>query len=84
MNIDYLNKIQKVDAPPYLFTRIQQKIKDSQSVVLPKKIVWAIGLLCSVILCVNISVVLYAAESINTTVTMSQIIELMPNNSFYR
>lgn len=84
MNIDYLDKIRKVDAPPYLFTRIQQKIKDSHAEILPKKIVWAVGLSCLVVLSVNISAILYTAKSQKSTSNVAQSMDLMPNNSLYQ
>ncbi|MBS1536236.1 MAG: hypothetical protein JST20_00645 [Bacteroidetes bacterium] len=84
MNIDYLDTIRKVDAPPYLFTRIQQKIRDSHSATVPKKFAWAVALSCFVVLYVNISAVLYTTESYKPTTNIAQSMDLMPNNSFYK
>ena len=53
MNLDNLRKIQKVETPPFLFTRIQQKIEQSKKERMPKHIALAVGLTAVLLLAVN-------------------------------
>ena len=57
MDLENLGKIQRVEAPPFLFTRIQQKIEQAKSEAMPLRTAWVINLSFALLLAVN-SVVL--------------------------
>jgi hypothetical protein len=54
--LDLLKRIKEVDAPPFLLTRIRQKIQNLADVEAPVKWKWAFALASVVMLVLNISV----------------------------
>ncbi len=84
--IDSLSKIQKVDAPPFLYTRILNRIQNKVAETVPVK--WAVVMAASlvILICVNISVMQTDNESKTTTNTqtnLSEVFSLQTNNSLY-
>lgn len=79
--LDILNKIQKVEAPPFLYTRIVNRIQNKVKETVPVK--WAVataaGLL--VLITINISVIRTSEE--NTSADLSQAFSLQTSNSLY-
>lgn len=53
-NIEQLKKVRKVDAPPFLLTRIHAKIRASKVEQLPLSWRWAGGLAFGLMLCLNL------------------------------
>lgn len=84
MNIDDLDKIRKVDVPPFLFTRIQQTIENSRSLVVSKKIVLAMCLSFALVLFVNMSVLMMYDAQLDDTSSYARSMNLISNNSLYK
>lgn len=84
MNLEKLNNIQRVEAPLYLFTRIQQKIEFTINNKFPKKIGWAILFSFTLIIVLNINMVLKYDLNTNETEGYVQSIHLISNNSLYK
>ena len=84
MDLTYLEKIKRVDTPPFLFTRIQQKINYAQNTIVPKKIVWTISLAFIVILMLNVSIIVSQQTPSNTLESYAQSINLISNNNLYK
>ena len=84
MKIESLGKIQKVEAPPYLFTRIQQKIEQLNAERMPKSTFLALNL--SFLLLVIINVIVLKDNSLERKATENYIesIHLIDNNSLYK
>ena len=84
MDLEQLGKIQPVEAPPFLFTRIQQKIELAESEKLPVKTAWALNLSFVLLLVIN-SVVLanYEVKS-NTTEDETENVYQTSDNSLYQ
>jgi hypothetical protein len=78
---DILNRIQKVDATPFLYTRILSRIQNKAKETVPVK--WAVAAAaCLVILLIlNISAIQSGKES-NTT-DLSEVFLLKTSNSLY-
>ncbi len=82
--MDYFNKIQKVEPPLFLFTRIQQRIKNLESITVPKKYVWATALSLIVIVLVNIFVLTKSMAVKNQNQNLVESMNLMPSNNLYQ
>ena len=77
-------KIDKVDTPPFLFTRIQTKINQLQFDVMPKKTTWAIGFAFAIILSVNFSVLIRRSSPSNDAQSYAQSLNLITDNTLYK
>ncbi len=84
MNINDLDKIRKVEVPPFLLTRIQQKIETLNTATLTKKTAWALGLSFSVIVVLNIGLILKSQVGDKSMETYAQSIHLNSNNTLYK
>ena len=84
MKIDPLDKIQPVEAPPFLFTRIQQRIKNEQAARLTGKMTWALGLSFVLILAINVSAMVSAYKADHATPDLVKTFNLMQDNNIYR
>ena len=61
--LDELKRIQQVDAPPFLFTRIQQQIQNLENTEAPVKWKWAFAASTIIILALNISILFKGANN---------------------
>lgn len=83
--LDILSDIKSVDAPPFLWTRIQQKIKVEQENRLSPAFAYLLGLSFLLLIGFNVLVITQkthhaASESNNIAQTMN----LLPNNELYK
>ena len=60
--LDALQQIKEVDAPPFLYTRIQQQIQNLQQLEAPAKWKWAFACSTVLILLINISILVRSSE----------------------
>ncbi|MES2515747.1 MAG: hypothetical protein V4580_16460 [Bacteroidota bacterium] len=83
-NLDLLKQITKVEASPFLITRIQQKINNTYYTKLSPRL--AFGLSASFILLVVLNIAVIAMYHNNTKQepNLVQSMNLMPHNSLYR
>jgi hypothetical protein len=85
MNIDDLNKIKQIDTPPYLFTRIQQKIiSNKQDGSLSKPAVCALGLAFSAIVCINVYLITQYNNVTPNVKNYAQAMNLTTTNDLYK
>lgn len=84
MDLNNLGKIQRVEVPPFLFTRIQQKIESEKREQMPLRMVFAINLSFAIILMINVMVFMGNNSKSNTTESYAQSIHLVSNNSLYK
>jgi hypothetical protein len=84
MNIDDLHKLKRVETPPFLFTRIQQKIEESRVGMMPKKFVWAVGLSFVLVLALNIGMILSTNHQPNSLEQFAQSLDLVNDNTLYK
>ena len=83
MNLEDLNKIKTVEAPPFLFTRIQQKISAKSELIVSNKIAWLSIVSFSVVVIISISSLLYSASSKSAAQMMAQSMHLTSTNNLY-
>ncbi len=84
MDLNNLGKIQRVEVPPFLFTRIKQKIESEKREQMPLRMVFAINLSFAIILMINVMVFMGNNSKSNTTESYAQSIHLVSNNSLYK
>jgi len=62
--LDVLQQIKEVDAPPFLYTRIQQQIQNLQQLEAPVKWKWAFACSTLLILLINISILVRSSAPV--------------------
>jgi len=79
-HLSALNKIQKVEAPPFLFTRILERVQTQAAEASPVT-KWAVSVSLAAILLLNIAVIV--SENRSSKTNLAQTMGLMPNNMLY-
>ena len=64
-DLDILNKIDKVEAPPFLYTRIESKIQELKDVKVSKPWLVSIGMAMVVLITVNLFALKSGVDSSN-------------------
>jgi hypothetical protein len=82
MQIDDLHKIKRVETPPFLFTRIQQRI--DQARMMPKKAEWALAVSFALILAMNIGILFRFNKPKAGVEGIAQTMDLFSHNTLYR
>jgi hypothetical protein len=77
-----LSQIEAVEAPPFLLTRITQKIENEQVSRFSLGASWALGFSLLLILSLDIAVLVRNFAPIKQ-VNLAQKMELLPKNDFY-
>jgi hypothetical protein len=80
--LDKLEHIQKVDAPPFLFTRIQAKIY-RQNQRFDRKLVWKLSIAMVFILLINAAVITINLKTQKQENSLAKAMHLVPNNELY-
>lgn len=83
-NLDILKQIQKVEVPPFLFTRIQQQIDNGYSLKFSKRLAWSLGISFLIVLIMNAAVLTYGTKKAGRSNDLAQEMGLMPKNSLYK
>ncbi len=84
MELEKLNRIRKVEAPSYLFTRIKEKIKRKQTEEISSPLAWILRISFFVLLGINISALLYSKKADMKENSLEQAFDLLQNNSLYQ
>lgn len=84
MDLDKLNRIQPVDAPPYLFTRIREKIRTVQSETVSKQLVWSLSFSFMLLIGLNVRAIISSTQPEGVATSIVQEMNLSANNDLYR
>lgn len=84
MNPDYLQKIKHVDVPPFLFTRIQQKIERNKRERMPESQTLILALSFALILIFNVLVITKYTSQTNDAAVFAESIHLTSDNFIYK
>lgn len=84
MDIDDLNKIKAVDVSPFLFTRIQERVRERAIDLVPKKLVWTVSVSMLVILIVNAGAIVWVSKKNQKTNAVVESMGLIPDNELYK
>lgn len=80
--LELLSTIERVDVPPFLFTRIQQRIENLSEMRVSKKLAWSLSAGFMLLLLVNIAVLANKKDQ-EKNINLAESMDLMPHNSFY-
>lgn len=82
---EMLGSIEQVDAPMFLFTKIQANISQQMEASVPVKYVWLAACSFMILLVLNIWTIQETGsfETKDNIAVMVEEMDLMPNNSFY-
>lgn len=78
-----LEQVEKVDAPPFLFTRIQQKIAGAKYNRVSPKLAWAIGLGFILLIAVNGIALNSISQNSSTAGNLAESLQLTSQHSLY-
>jgi hypothetical protein len=83
MEVDYLERIQRVETPPFLFTRIQERVKQIEKDSMPKYVSLAINVSFLLLLTINVIVLVNYPSKQNVNENLAKSMNLISNNSLY-
>lgn len=79
-----LQNIEQVEAPIFLFTKIQARISQELEALIPVKYVWAAAFSLMILLVLNVWTMQEATiQTKDNIAVMMEEMDLIPNNSFY-
>jgi hypothetical protein len=81
---DTLRKIKQIEAPPFLFTRIQAGLRQKDNA--PAAWKWAFALIALLLLACNLAVILHSSTSHRQTQPVTAVVNtlhLSPSNDLY-
>lgn len=81
---EMLENIERVEAPMFLFTKIQAKINEELEPSIPLKYVWATACSLMILLMLNVWTIQNSSfETKDNIAVMVEEMDLIPSNSFY-
>lgn len=84
MEINDLNKIEKVEVPPFLFTRIQQQIENLTAERFTKKTVVITSISVLLLVLINLTLIVNTESKERKLENYMHAMNLKPTNSLYR
>jgi hypothetical protein len=81
--LEMLSQIESVEAPPFLLTRIKQKIENQSENHVSMPFTWSLIAAVSLLFILNCSV-LFLNDTPKQTTNLVETLELMPKNDFYK
>lgn len=81
--LDKLNLIQKVEAPPFLYSRIMQRIEKETNKPQVRNFTWAIGFSMIIILAFNIMAISFSSKHTSGNKSLATELGLYPQNNLY-
>lgn len=83
-HIDLLSQINKVEAPPFLLTRINQKLQSESSQFFSPRITRLIIAIFFLVLILNISLLVRNSNESDSGKSIAESMHLLPTNSLYK
>ncbi len=80
--LDILDSVQKAETPPFLYTRILNKIQVSRQNKLTPQ--FALGFALSFILLLSLNIQVFKSNKTDTATEIAQTMNLFSNNTLYR
>lgn len=78
-----LEAIAQVEAPPFLWTRIEQQIANNQQNIIPMRKIWVIAAAACIIFTINSLALVYHIKSTNSPSNLANGMNLVTNNNLY-
>lgn len=79
--VDILEKVQKVEAPPFLYTRILNRIQNKAQETVPVK--WAVVAAACLLVLITINISVIQSSKENNRTDLSEAFSLQTSNSLY-
>ena len=89
-NMDFENKIrlleqiQIAEPPPFLYTRIQQKIQNQKEIMFSGRMVWGISFCLMLVMAINFVYIIKQDRIVKTENNIAKEMNLIPNNELYQ
>lgn len=81
--LELLSQIETVETPPFLLTRIIQRIENERLSQFSPRVSWAMGISFLLILSLNIAVLVNKSTT-TKEINLAQTMHLLPQNDFYK
>ena len=81
--LDLLDQIQRVEAPPFLLTRIKEKIETKASKFFSPKLTWTLLAILFIVVMLNASIMIKRINEVRNDNSLVETMHLLPNNSLY-
>jgi len=82
--LNILDQVQKVSAPPFLLTRIQQRIRNKKESQFSPTLSWVLSLSLAIVVVANGAVLTNMIIASKKEKTLLQGMNLLPNNELYK
>jgi hypothetical protein len=82
-NLDLLDSIQRVEASPFLLTRIQEQIQSMQASTFSHTWTWVIATTFVVVIVLNLTTVIGNKASLQNENNIATSMNLLPNHNLY-
>lgn len=82
--LNILDQVQKVSAPPFLLTRIQQRIRNKKESQFSPTLSWVLSLSLAIIVVANGAVLTNMIIDSKKEKNLLQSMNLLPNNELYK
>lgn len=81
--LEYLSQIKHVEAPPYLYTRIQQRISAGSEIRITSRMTWSYTLSFIAILAINTFVIYQQLSARDLMISFQEDMHLVTKNALY-
>ena len=82
--LDPLNTINRIDTPFFLYTRIQEKIKNKEVNFFSKKTTMAISISLMLVVLLNVFAIPQLKDTNENRTSLIEQFQLLPNNTLYQ
>lgn len=82
--LNILDQVQKVSAPPFLLTRIQQRIRNTKESTFSPALTWLLSLSLGVVVIVNGALLVNTFIASKQEKNLVQSMNLLPQNELYK
>ncbi len=82
--LNILDQVQKVSAPPFLLTRIQQRIRNTKESTFSPTLTWVLSLSLGVVVIVNGALLVNTFIASKQEKNLVQSMNLLPQNELYK
>ena len=82
--LDIFNQIQAVETPPFLLTRIKQRIQEQKEAIFAPRLAWTLGLTFLLVVGLNVAVITkHNQRQAHQSQNLAEGMNLLPNNTLY-
>lgn len=83
-DLNLLEQVQKVNAPPFLLTRIQQRIRNKKDNSFSPTLSWVLSLSIAIVVIANCAIIMNTTLESQREKNLAQSMNLLPHNELYK